>query len=391
VSVDDIFHTCRLPGWFVIHDGLTLAETFDLGVEMASKIGGLFVECYHFDAEAVDYEGFKTMLLQETLIHEDVLIVNFSVRIAHQWDKGGGHFSIVSLVERQGENDEDLLVTISDVHPMKYGKSWTCSSRHLFDAMVDKDSESRRARGMIRIGLHTADRRPHNLRSAQKSVCYCDPALDEKTRKWLARFAANFPPEKFEMVVNMAGCCASSLALTGLMQPGPFNIVDPDDLMWELKTSYINTLRNVSTVAEVETFVNRYVTEIAKVPIKAEQVLLGGGADDMLAMLVSTTGPAGDGKKHSQVVLVLTDINIAMGTMLIYVDPKSEAAKLSHLAAHWCVVVAANKETRAVTIADPRARITTRLWNASVDQLWSGCRSMKAETMVAVTMTEDVQ
>merc|ERR1711871_1789896 len=140
---------------------------------------------------------------------------------------------------------------------------------------------------MIRIATADAERRLECLRSVQKSVCYCDPALDEKTRKWLARFAADLPPEKFQTVLNMGGCKAAALALTGLIDKGYFNTVDPNDIMWELKLCYEEVLRDIDTATEVQAFVNRFASEIANVPIKVDVMPIGDDADAMLATLVS--------------------------------------------------------------------------------------------------------
>jgi len=82
------------------------------------------------------------------------------------------------------------------------------------------------------------------------------------------------------------------------------------------------------------------------------------------------------------VYLVLFDLNVALGTAVKVIDPHTEAAKLSHFAANWAVIVNCDPHAETLLIADPSAMTTTRLWTVSLDQLWRGMTAMGATTVV---------
>lgn len=227
VTVNDIFHIARLDGHFVTCDGLTLAETYDIACIVADHLQDIFVEVYHFDEGVVDFNGFKAALIDDMVSTNDILVCNFSVRIAHQLPAGGGHFALVGCVDMCEDKPDDLIVTISDVHPMKYGKSWTCPASRLFEAMQNKDTASMRARGMIRIGLKSCERGIPSMIKALKAVCFCDPNESLVQKQWLERYSKWLPTDSFRMVLNMSGVTAAGLAITGLVGKQDDSIIGP--------------------------------------------------------------------------------------------------------------------------------------------------------------------
>lgn len=120
-SVDDIFSKARLPTSFVINDGMTLAETFDAACRfICGARAPFFVECYHFDEGVVDEAAFWKAAKAETRDASDIWVLNFSVKIAHGRDTGGGHFSL--LLSAENTDPKDLSkgeVIMADVHPQK--------------------------------------------------------------------------------------------------------------------------------------------------------------------------------------------------------------------------------------------------------------------------------
>jgi len=58
----------------------------------------------------------------------------------------GGHFSLLGLYLE--ESDE---LVIADTNPMKYLKYWRSKLTNMFAAMIDKDTCTSRARGVIRL------------------------------------------------------------------------------------------------------------------------------------------------------------------------------------------------------------------------------------------------
>lgn len=285
ISVNDIFHMARLPADFVVLDGMTLAETFVAAAEVAAQIGGTFVENYHFDEELVKFEDFKQAIIDDTGDTDDQLICNFSVKIAHNKPSGGGHFALVAGYEDDGE---DIRVLMCDVHPMKYGHRWSCSGRDLFNAMVDKDGDASRARGMIRVGRQDAARGVPGFEAAQKAVFYAHPDHSNAQTGWLKRFGC-LPPASFQMVMNLGGATAAALAVTGLTKDDDGSFVSPDDIMWQLKLDYTSDLAEIDTPLEVA----ELITDFSKsegLPVSAECVDL----------LVENIGPAGVDRKSAR-------------------------------------------------------------------------------------------
>jgi hypothetical protein len=394
ITVNDIFHHARLPCDFVVCDGMTLAETFVAASDIAEGLGEVYVEAYFFDQEKVSYEAFKADLLIDMESNHDVLIANFSVRIAHQWDQGGGHFALIGHVDTAGGpngEQDDYSVTICETHPLKYGKTWVVNSRHLYDAMVDKDGDAKRARGLLRVARASCPRRNlTGLAAAQSSVCYCDPEHSHAKRAWLARWSKGIPADRFQMVLNMGSITAMALGITGLLNNGQSSsIVLPDDIMRALKLNYEEELHNNHSPMEVKDRLVGY-SEVAALPhLRAESRPLGNSADALLEALVAAVGPAGiRGGAEDACALLVFDLNVATGTTLIFVDPKSEAAKISKFARHWAVVVEVDAGGRAVTLADPRSKILTRLWSTSVDLLFEAAEKELAKEFVVVSLSK---
>ena len=383
LTVNDVFHMARLPADFVVMDGMTLAETYVAAAEVAAQVGGVFVENYHFDQELVNYESFRQAIIDDTGDTDDQLVCNFSVKIAHRKSTGGGHFALVGGYEEDGD---DIRVTMCDVHPMKYGKRWYCSGRDLFDGMVDKDSDANRARGMIRVARNDAMRGVPGFERANKAVFYSHPDLTTRQSLWLERFGS-LPPTSFQMVMNLGGATAAALAITGLARDAMGGLCLPDDIMWQLRLDYTSDLAEVDTPPEVADLITAFA-EARDLPISARTMDVPVDADGLLDLLEASVGPAGAPTKgdaligSDSVAALLFDLNVGIGTQLIYVDPNSEAAKLSHFSQHWALALFVDRAKRTVTIADPRSKITTRLWRVDVDDLFNAISAAGAKSFV---------
>ncbi len=383
ISVNDVFHMARLPADFVVLDGMTLAETYVAATEVAAQMGGVFVENYHFDEELVNFDAFKKAIIDDTGETDDQLICNFSVKIAHRKPSGGGHFALVGGYVEQGD---DIRVQMCDVHPMKYGHRWECMGRDLFHAMVDKDGDANRARGMIRVGRHNAARGIPGLNAAHKAVFYAHLDHNPQQLAWLKRFGS-LPMTAFQMVLNLGGATAAALAITGLTRDLPGGLYMPDDIMWQLKLDYTSDLEEIDTPEEVAALIVEF-SSVRGLPVTARSVTMPETADHLLDMLAASVGPAGTADKSDTapskdvVAALMFDLNVGIGTQLIYVDPNSEAAKLSHFSKHWALAVEVDSKARMITIADPRSKITTRLWKISADDLFAACKDAGAEALV---------
>jgi hypothetical protein len=187
------------------------------------------------------------------------------------------------------------------------------------------------------------------------------------------------------MVMNLGGVTAAALAITGLTGSKPDRICLPDDIMRQLQLDYTQHLTDLLQPTEVEQLVSDYANK-TNLKISTTTVPIGSNADELLEILNSrVVFPKDDDQANSGVVLLLFDLNTAMGVPLIEVDPKSEAARLSHFSIHWAVVAGVRPEQRRVTIADPRSKITTRLWEASIDELWQATNQISYRKAVALS------
>eukprot|EP01038_Epipyxis_sp_PR26KG_P016921 gene16921-23224_t len=389
ITVNDIFHIARINGSYVTFGGLTLAQTFDIASVVASSLGGLFVEIYHFDSEVVDFDGFKNAIIDDIVNTDDQLICNFSVKIAHQVASGGGHYSLVGCIDINEENAEELSVTMCEVHPLKYGKTWSCSARHMFEAMVDKDSDSKRARGLIRIGKDLCDRGIPSLIKAKKAVCFCDSAVvgsNPLLQPWLERFSRWLPADQFLQVLNMSGVTAAGLAITGLLGKQDFSFVGPDHIMRKLRLDYTKVLFEVATSSDVLMYITEY-TSRCSLPFTAYEMDFTD-INYMIHYLSDVVGPSnGDNIIDDTVAVVLFDLNIALGTEIKVMIPGTEASQLSHLSANWAVIVRLDPITLKVIIADPSSMTTTRLWEVDPKTLWEAMVARKSTSVMITSIT----
>jgi hypothetical protein len=145
-SVDDIFYVTQLPIASVLDDGMTLAETYDTCVKYIEAAGlPLFAKVEHFDKSSMTLDAFTKEIEQAVLNENDIHILNFNTKIAHNNPAlEGGHFSL--LADYDSATQE---ITVADTNPKRYTRFWKCSIKRMYDACVDKDSASDRSRGMI--------------------------------------------------------------------------------------------------------------------------------------------------------------------------------------------------------------------------------------------------
>lgn len=226
-----------------------LHSVFNVLVKLSSStfeneqlVPDVVVECYHFDEAMASLEAFREFLKLSTDKKDNVLIVNFNTQIARNTDGGGGgHFSVVS-----GYDDTAKMVSIADVHPKKYNAHWATSDKLLFEAMVDKDSSSKRARGLIYVKLKTA-RPNHNLEACRHSISFCDAMFNSKESAYLSRWG-DLPVPAFESHINMGGLQALALALSGYLSEEDYhslalpNYITSDFLAWTLSLKITDLL-----------------------------------------------------------------------------------------------------------------------------------------------------
>lgn len=371
-SVDDIFTALRLPVNWVVENGLTICQVFNILVKLSSStfeneqlVSDVFVECYHFDEAVASLEAFREFLKLSTDKKDNVLIVNFNTGIARNMDSGGGgHFSVVS-----GYDDTSKMVSIADVHPKKYNAHWATSDKLLFEAMVDKDSSSKRARGLICVKLMTA-RSNHHLEACRRSISFCDAMFNSKESAYLSRWG-DLPVATFESHINMGGLQALALALTGFLSEEDYrslalpNYITSDFLAWSLSLK-ITDLLSSTTSPQTLTKYARYSCKKLGLNLCARTIEADVDVDSFSDFFANRVGSTGG------IAMVLIDINEALGFKVVEVDETSEAAALAHGTSHWCCVVSVIKETDTAIIADPCAKRLGRLWRCSMHRLRDG-------------------
>ena len=374
-SVDDIFTALHLPVNWVVENGLTICQVFNVLVKLSSStfeneqlVPDVVVECYHFDEAMASLEAFREFLKLSTDKKDNVLIVNFNTKIARNADgNGGGHFSVVS-----GYDDTAKMVSIADVHPKKYNAHWATSDKLLFEAMVDKDSSSKRARGLICVKLKTA-RPNHNLEACRHSISFCDAMFNSKESAYLSRWG-DLPVPAFESHINMGGLQALALALSGYLSEEDYhslalpNYITSDFLAWTLSLKITDLLSSTISPQTLTKYARSSCKKLG-LNLSARTVEADVDVDSFSEFFANRVGSTGG------VAMVLIDINEALGFKVVEVDETSEAAALAHGASHWCCVVSVTKETDTAIIADPCAKQHGRLWRCSMQRLRDGMRA----------------
>lgn len=371
-DIDDIFSNLRLPVCWVIEQGLTLSQVFDLMVKLSSSTNssellapGVMVTCFHFDEAVADYDSFLSYLDASLNDEDDVLIANFNTKIARSMEHGGGHFSLIS-----GYCKKTKTVSIADVHPMKYGAHWACGCRKLFNAMVDRDCSSKRARGLIRVAHSNSTHIP-DLDACHRSISFGDPMFCAAEKLWLSRWG-DLPAASFESHLNMGGLAALGLALSGLLSEDDYeslalqNYVGADFITWTLRLSITDLLSEVITPRSLANYARRIGEALSiNLAISCEEADLST-PKSLGSFLASRIG-----RSRFEVAMVLVDLNEAHGFEVLSSNKNCEASALDHGSQHWCVLVSVPFEGTAI-IADPCAKTFGRLWKCTMSNLHKG-------------------
>ncbi len=145
-TVDDIFYQIRLPIGSVLDDGMTLSETYDACARYIEVMNlPVVTRVEHFDKPTMTLDAFIKEVAAGAEAEKNVHILNFNTRIAHDNPSlEGGHFSLLADYDPNTQE-----VTVADTNPKRYTRYWKCPVARMYQACVDKDSSSDRARGMI--------------------------------------------------------------------------------------------------------------------------------------------------------------------------------------------------------------------------------------------------
>lgn len=379
-TVDDMIWETGPDLASVVNDGMTLAQVFGLATLWIAKRGiDAFVRCYHFDAGRASYKGFWSEVVKKRQGPSFVWVLNFDSGIAHGKAKGGGHFSI--LVAALEETQE---LIISDVHPLKYGRYWSAPARQIFNAMVDKDSQSKRSRGLLIFGKQIPDDEEFpGLAIVGSSVSWVSPEATLGSG-WLghADELQRFVPNDFclsrQTALNMNGASALTIVAASL-----------DSQEWTLQevmhesgasyTEHLRTFRSVAQICEMAGRLHGFSGARCSLEATTDEAK---AASELLRALSRQITPA-------CAALLCFDVNIACGCEIVGALT-TEAGALTHGSKKWAVVAAVDVEARCVVLADPHPITMTRLWRCEAEKLVRAVKALGEQEYVLVSRVCDM-
>lgn len=376
-EVNDIFRVCELPTSFVVNDGISLGELFDVACTFIHTQG--LRDLVQVQAYFMDEATTSVPLLLEAIDESnrlggdnDILVANFQVGMAHgKPTMPGGHFAVIAKC-----NPSTGLVHMMDVHPEKYGKLWVTTIERLYAAMSDRDGTSMRSRGLLRFSAREAVKT--TLQTFPQDCNYVDSTLylaqDPKKRRNLFRRAS---PN-----MNSLGVLAESLAILGDVQ------VTEDKLLIATQTSYTEALSRVSTAKEMNTLAQRYLAGTSEVHIgsmfrsyrerpETDDKPPQDWFRDQLRSLNEHKG------RH---LMINIDFNRVLGFEVIR-PPENVFRETALLEEFWCLCIAYDDATDLVTVVD-MSPATSQVWQAPRGHIFRGLRDLKNPGMLVIEETE---
>ena len=356
--VDDLFLHCKLPGAYVVNDGMTLGEVYDVACIYLHQRGlkdQVSAQCYYFDEEI-----FTALHLVDALLEseqeagpKDILVANFGVGIAHNIpNNNGGHFALIAKY-----NPSTGMVHMVDVHPKKYGKLWVTSIDRLYRAMAQRDSSSNRARGLLRFTARSA--LASKLDSLDCNILPIDmtnylPVRDGNVASIFRVATTN---------LNSIAAVALSLYLLGVEDAGT------DRIMQTLRIPYSEALSAIPTPEKLGEIMARYLKAVAPSGVDCHTVRHSTDSPDGVSPFEFFKSAMSNVRLKSQSQMIINiDVNRLMGCQAVSLpDPKySETAVLKQF---WCVCIDCDASSGLVTLADYSVA-TSILWQAKVDRLF---------------------
>ncbi|MEW2919410.1 flavoprotein [Ruegeria sp. ANG10] len=372
-EVNDIFRECALPTSFVVNDGISLGELYDVACTFIHTQGlrdKVQVQAYFMDEATTSVEILLKAIDESNRLggDNDILVANFQVGVAHgKPTMPGGHFAIIAKC-----NPSTGLVHMMDVHPEKYGKLWVTTIDRLWAGMSDRDGTSMRSRGILRFSAREAVKT--NLQTLQQDCNYVDSTLylakDPKKRRNLFRRAS---PN-----MNSLGVLAESLAILGDEQ------VDEDKLLIATQTDYTDALSRVSTAKEMHSLAQRYLSQSPDVHLGStfhsyalrrdpEEITPERWFQDHLRLLNS------DDDRH---LMINIDFNRVLGFEVIR-PPENVYRETALLEEFWCLCIAYDEDTDLVTVVD-MSPATSQVWQAPRGHIFRGLRDVKNPAMLVI-------
>ena len=374
-DVNDIFKSCSLPVSYIVDDGMTMGELYDVASSyiftkgLRDEIG---VELYYFDKAIMTRQDLFGAIAESDQVggDSDILVANFGVGIAHgNPEVKGGHFALIAKC-----NQSTGLVHMIDVHPEKYGKVWVTSIDRLYDAIADHDGSSLRSRGLIRFIV----KKEVNVRLATlaKSECYpvnCTQYLDltpEKRRHIFGRSSTN---------LNSFHVLAMALSILDN------HLVDVDEILEAARLSYTEALSFETTAQQLAEIADDYLTRIEYSDVKpslrtfsdSDEVTKEGWFK--VQLLSIATNPSAH-------FMINIDYNEVMGYEAIH-SAASAYSETPLLKEFWVIVVDYLYESDVVILAD-MSSATSQIWRAPRASIFNGMHEKQAPAILYLEKTE---
>lgn len=372
-EVNDIFRECALPSSFVVNDGISLGELFDIACTYIYSQGlrdRMQVQAYFMDEDRTDVQKLLDAIDESNRFggDNDILVANFQVGVAHGKDNmPGGHFAIIAKC-----NPSTGLVHMMDVHPEKYGKLWVTTATRLWEGMSDRDGTSMRSRGILRFSARTAVK--SHLKTFDQPCNYIDPtnfmAEDPKKRRNLFRRAS---PN-----MNSLGVLVESLAIHGDHQ------VDEDKLLRLTGSSFQDAVSRVATAEEMHDMAHKYLSQSEDTHLDStyhnfatrDDTAIQSPEDWFKSHLQSLKG---DKKRH---LMINIDFNRVLGSKAIH-RPKKVFLETALLEEFWCLCVDYDEASDLVTIMD-MSPATSQVWQAPRGHIFRGLRFVESPELLVI-------
>jgi hypothetical protein len=356
-SIDDLFLGCKLPSAYVVNDGMTLGEVFNVACIYLHQKGlkdEINVQCYYFDEHSVSREHLAAALLESELegSDHDILVANFGVGLARNIpNNNGGHFALIAKF-----NPSSGLIHMVDVHPKKYGKLWVTNLDRLHQAMVQRDSSSHRSRGVLRFTKNRA--LTSTLDSLERHAIQADLSDHlELAEHTLASFYRDSTTN-----LNSVSTLTCALRLLGETR------AETDHLMHRLQVRYTDLLAQVPTPEMLADLTGSYLQALGATDLSGHLARFSRDRQPQETVEAFFARHLATVSRSAGIQMLLNiDINVLMGGAAVEL-PSAQYSETAVLKQFWCVCIDHDQASHLVTIADSSVA-TSLVWQTSADRL----------------------
>ena len=376
-QVDDLFLNCKLPSAYVVNDGMTLGEVYNVAcayLHQSKLKDQIKVQCYYFDSHLATPEHLSDALCESEREgnNNDILVANFGVGLARNIpNNNGGHFALIAKF-----NPNSGLIHMVDVHPKKYGKLWVTTIDRLYRAMTQRDGSSHRSRGLLRFTTQNAF--TSTLDSLEFSIREADMT------DYLAIGDHNINSFFRDSTTNLNSLSTSALALRqlGVQQ------AEVDHLMHTLRLSYTELLSKAPSPESLYQLIKRYLEAIDRNDIRCHlsqystERLENESQYEFLRRNIETIKLE---RQHQMIVNI--DMNALMGGPCIE-WPNAQFSETAVIKQFWCACIDYQSNSRLATLLD--STISTSLaWKTKLELLSDALEDKHDPALILISKKPD--